>query len=334
MSKKVVPVGIDVGAGELVVAIGGSEAICKFPNNGKGRQNLMKTLKKEMNKRVVKRARIVLEATGIYSLPLSLYLHGRDEFDLHVLNPAQARSYAQSRLARSKTDAEDARVLADLAAHHDDLPVWSPPPDLQLELRSLISRRNTLIERMTALKNQEHAESFNPKSHPDLKRSHKREHTFLEKEIAHIEKLINDLLNSDPSWSNAKKNLESIPGVGPKVSSTVLAIIGADVSGHTVKEVVALAGLDPSEHQSGTSVHKKPRISKKGNALLRRSLYWAALVGIQHNPILMSFYEKLLNRGKIKKVALIACVRKILHIIFGVLKNRQPFNPFVYMNTA
>lgn len=283
-------------------------------------------MKKFGRKRRVNRFRVVLEATGIYSLAVSLFLAEREEMEIHVLNPAQARYYAQSRLSRSKTDPCDARLLAELAVRYDDLPRWEPPSDLQLELKSLITRRDNLTGRMTALKSQEHAMSVNPKPHPQLKRSLKREHSFIEKELARVEKLIEDLVDSDPTWKEARKNLESIPGVGPKTSTTVLSIMGHDPSNRSVKAWVASSGLDTLHYQSGTSVYKKPRISKKGNANLRRILYMAALSASKHNPVIKQFYERLLDQGKIKKVALVACSRKLLHMIYGVLKNRMVFD--------
>ena len=325
--ENILPVGIDVGSQELVVAFYGTDEIMKFGNKAGGHKALYKTIGKRMKDSGAERCRIAIEATGIYSLKLSMFLAAKEDVDLHVLNPAQARAYAQSKLSRTKTDESDARMLAELAAMHNDLPLWAMPSDLWLELKTLIGRRDSLMVRLTAIKNQGHALSFNPKPHRDVKLSQSRETKFLEKEIAAIEKSVGKLLNSNPEWSEAKKNLETIPGVGEVSSARILSVFGPDVSNLTAGKCTAMTGLDVSEFKSGTSINRKAHISKKGNAKLRATLYIAAMVGVRYNPILKEFYEKLLMKGKLKKVALIACEKKLVHIAFGVLKNRMPFDP-------
>ena len=128
-----------------------------------------------------------------------------------------------------------------------------------------------------------------------------------------------------PALQEAACLLQSIPGIGTKTAATLLGEYGSDALNYSIKEWESFAGLDVVEWKSGTSVRKKPRISKQGNWRVRRALYFAAMVATRHNPTVRSYYQRLLNRGEEKKAALVASMRKLLQISRGVLKNQTPF---------
>jgi len=121
--------------------------------------------------------------------------------------------------------------------------------------------------------------------------------------------------------------LRSIPGIGEVTSVTLQGESDGLNNFKSVKGLVSFVGIAPSEHTSGTSVHKRPKISRRGNARIRHHLYMATMRATQVNPVIKEFYERLLNRGKCKKLALVACMRKMLHIIWGVMKHRKSFDP-------
>jgi len=134
------------------------------------------------------------------------------------------------------------------------------------------------------------------------------------------------IIERDPDLNLRYQLLRSAKGIGPVSAIQILAELGVVSEGLDVRQYVAYAGLDPREHSSGTSVHKKVRISKAGNAHLRRALYMPALVAIRHQPNLRAFYRHLRDGGKLKMVALVAVMRKLLHAIYGMFKHHQPFD--------
>jgi transposase len=156
----------------------------------------------------------------------------------------------------------------------------------------------------------------------DLKRSI----AFHQRAVDRLVQQARKLMAADALLEERFKELDSIPGIGPASAIALLAQLSTLSPELDVRQWVASAGLDPREHSSGTSVHKKPRISKAGNRHLRRALYMPALVAVRFDPHLRAYYQHLLDRGKVKMQALVAVMRKLLHAIFGIFKHRQCYD--------
>lgn len=313
-----VPCGIEVSSQTLLVALG-SKAPCAFPNTPAGHQAILRFLE-----RAGSRVRVCLEATGRYGLDLALTLHAA-RLPVMVANPRSVRHFALARMERSKTDPLDARVLAEYAAH---LPFrnWQPPSPTALKLVAVARHLQALTEMMTAEKNRLHAASLS-KALPGYVRLEIARHLrTLQHSARRLTAAAQEFIADEPLLSERYQLLQSIPGFGPTSALHVLAelaLLGPDLD---VRQWVAAAGLDPRHHTSGTSVKLPPRISKLGNARLRRGLYMPALVAIQHEPHLAAFYQKLVGRGKAKMQAVVAVMRKLLHAIYGMFKHHQTYD--------
>jgi transposase len=316
------PCGIEVSARTLVVRRrrpGEADAVREFSNTAAGHQALLRWL--ESAGRAV---RVCLEATGLYGLDLALTLEAAG-VALMVANPRAVRHFAQAMMRRSKTDRLDAEVLTEYAARLPFQP-WRPPSASALKLLAVARRLEDLTEMHAAEKNRRHAASLSAALPPILRRDVERSLESLERAVQRLTRAAQEFIAADPQISERYQLLLSIPGIGPTSALHVLAelmLLGPDLD---VRQWVAYAGLDPRHYSSGSSVHKKTRISKAGNKHLRRALYMPALVASHHDPHLAAFYQRLLGRGKTKMQALVALMRKLLHAIFGIFKHHQPYD--------
>ena len=310
--------GIDVSAAQLIVAletVSGEHGQRSFPNRASGHQALILWLQKTGYK-----VRACLEATGLYSLDLALALRAADGIEVAVLNPKIVNRFAAT-LCRSKTDPADAQVLAEYARRMP-FQLWQPPRAAALELRTITRHLAALTQQHTRESNRLHAAAASASTagarcvQQDLKRSLR--------DIQHrIEKLraaALTLVEQDPELRPRLALLLSMPGIGEVSALNLLGELALLAPGLTVRQWVAHSGLDPSHHQSGTSVHARSRISRAGNCYLRRALYMPALVAVRHDAHLGAFYRTLIARHKAKLQALIAVARKMLHAIFGMFR--------------
>ncbi len=314
--------GIDVAHKTLALVISKGEKLGKareFANSPTGHQALIKALKS------VKVQRVCLEATGSYHLDLALAIEAAG-LALMVLNPKAAKRFAEALLTRNKTDAVDAGVLAQFAQRMPFEP-WQRPAAAALELRACARRLEALVDARTRAKNQLHA----------LQQSHTTPDIVLEDvrlSIAQCEAQIETLrtwalaqIEADVSLAQIYDLLTGIQGIA--VASAIqlmgeLLVLPEDMR---AKQWVALAGLDPRHNTSGTSVNKKPRLSKAGNHHLRKALYMPALSAVRHEPHLKHYYHHLIERRGLKPIqAVCAVMRKLLHAIHAMLKQRQPFD--------
>lgn len=315
------PCGIEVSYRILVVALGRDdrpEPLREFPNTPEGHQALRRFLA-----RSERPVRVCLEATGLYGLDLALTLH-QAGVPVMVANPRAVRSFAQALLERSKNDRLDAEVLREFAARMP-FQAWRPPSPAALNLVAVARRLEALTEMMTAEKNRLHAASLSEALPAIIRRDIQRSIQTQQRALDRLTRAAQEVILSHPDLARRYELLISIPGFG--ITSAVhtlaeLALLPADMD---VRQWVAYAGLDPRECTSGTSVHKKVRISKAGNKHLRRALYMPALVAVRHDPHVGAFYEHLQARGKTKLQALVATMRKLLHAIFGMFKHDQLF---------
>jgi transposase len=316
------PCGIEVSARTLLVALGSEERAAsprEFPNTAEGHQAVRRWL--QSWKRPV---RVVMESTGLYGLDLALCLQ-RAGVALMVANPRAARHFAQAMMKRSKTDRIDAGVLRQFAARMEFL-AWRPPSPAALKLVAVARRLEALTQMLAAEKNRLHAASISEALPVIVRRDVQRSLQTQQRAIERLTRAAQEFVLSDPELGRRYQLLLSIPGFATTSALHTLAELALLPADMEVRQWVAYAGLDPRQHSSGSSVEKKPRISKAGNKHLRRALYMPALVAIVHEPHLRAFYDHLLARGKTKMQALVAVMRKLLHAIFGMFKHDQTFD--------
>jgi len=315
--------GIEVSAKELVLRLrrqGELEPLQNFANTSEGRERLLRHLQ-----RTGRRVRVCLEASGLYGLDLALALSAPAGLEVMVANPRAVRHFATALMQRSKNDQIDAGVLEEFAARLPFQP-WTRPAPAALALHALARRLTELVEMQTAEKNRQHAAQLSPAIPAAIRRDLARSLRAQQRAIERLTREARKLIAPSPDLAERFALLDSVPGIAETSAVQLLAELAVLAPDLEARQWVAYAGLDPREYTSGTSVHKKVRISKAGNKHLRRALYMPALVAVQHDPYLRAFYQRLLERGKLKLQALVAVMRKLLHAFHGMFKTHQPYN--------
>ena len=316
--KDLAHVGVDVSKSKLDVAL--LVAAGKFrdkvvSNNRKGFAELVAWLAKHG----VVRARVCMEATGVYWEELAEYLADAG-FEVSVVNPAHVKAYGESLGARNKTDKVDARVIAQFCAERRPQ-AWQAPSRGVRELRALVRRRDALIDlRIQELNRRDVA------SQPHVLRSIEEVIAHLDEQVKEIEKQIKKHIDSDPTLKEQAKLLHTIPGVADATTGLFLSSYG-DLRFATTRQAVAFVGLDTRYRQSGTSVRDKPRMSKKGDSRFRAKLYMPAVTAMTRTPWGKAFASRLLAAGKPKMLIVGAVMRKMVEIAYAILKSGKPFNP-------
>ncbi|HEV2487126.1 MAG TPA: IS110 family transposase [Terracidiphilus sp.] len=314
--------GIDVSAKELVVMVerqGQRESSRTFPNTPPGHQQLQRYLARSASK-----LRVCLEATGLYGLDIALRLQADPRFEVMVANPRSVKNFAQALFQRSKSDPLDTRVLVEYAARMP-FQAWQPPSTAALQLTALTRRIHALTEQATQEKNRWHAITATATGFAIVVADLKRSLRSLENARLRLARAARKIIAGDAQLERRFLLLRSLPGVGETSALQLLGelvLIPADAD---VRQWVAYAGLDPREYSSGSSLKKRPRISKVGNRHVRRALYMPALTAAHHSPIFRAYYLHLQAAGKCKMVALVAVMRKLLHAIFGMFKHDTVF---------
>ena len=260
-----------------------------------------------------------MEATGILYEGLAVFLADAGH-DVSVINPLQIKAFGESLLSRTKTDKADARLIARFCEAIAPS-LWLPDPPEIRQLKALGRRREALIEMRTQELNRDlSAESR-------VQESIQAVIGVLNKEIDDISKRIKEHINNHPDLKNKSDLLRSIPGVGDVCIEAVLSETNGFASFSKVEQVIAYMGLSPKEKSSGSSVRGKSCLCKTGNRRLRKVLYMPALVAMQHNPMVKAFSKRLKEKAKNGRLVACACMKKLVQIMFGVLKNNQPFDP-------
>lgn len=272
-----------------------------------------------LSKHKVQQVHACLEATGPYSEELACYLHQQGH-TVSLINPLQIKAFGQSELLRNKDDRPDAGLIRRFCEKQRP-PAWAPPPAHLRELQALTRHLENLLE--TRQQQLNRLEGPKPKG---VVKSLRKLVAYLDAEIARTEKQIDDHIERHPDLKQQCELLESIPGIGKRTASKLLAEI-QDISHYkSARQVAAYAGLTPKNSRSGTW-RGKTRLSKTGNARVRKALFLPAMVAKQHNPIVRNFCQRLAGNGKNKMEVIGAAMRKLLHIAFGVLKSGKIFDP-------
>lgn len=253
---------------------------------------------------------VVLEATGKYERPAAVAVA------VAVVNPRQARDFAKAAGRLAKTDRIDAQVLARFAGAVGPRPSVLPDEEARV-LQDILLRRRQLLEMMVAEKNR-----LQMASEAVARRiaAHVR---WLEKELSRVDRELDEAVRESETWRANEELLRSVPGVGPVLARTLLAEL-PELGTLPRRRLCALVGVAPFNRDSGTFRGKRQVWG--GRAPVRAALYMGALVATRHNPLIREFYERLLAAGKPKKVALVACMRKLLSILNAVMRDRVPWH--------
>ena len=271
---------------------------------------------------------LVLEPTGGYELGLACWAHQRGWQVLRP-NPRQVREWARSQGQRAKTDRQDALLLAHYGVQVPT-PPWQPLPLAIGELEALLRRRDELDGLLAQERRRQEQVAARPGVPAVVPQSLARVIRALEEERVAVEEAITTHLRQHPTLAQTRERLLTVPGLGPKNVLPVLVLLAR---WHTLTDgrgqaqgLVAYAGLDPQPRESGLSLHRPARISRLGDRRLRSRLYMGALGAIRgHNP-LRAFYDRLVGRGKAKKLALVAAARKLLVWAWAVFHSGTPFD--------
>jgi transposase len=303
-------VGIDVSKERLDVCSLPDGGTFSVANDRAGIDELIARLLKGVRPELV-----VLEATGKYERPAAVAVAAAG-IAVAVVNPRQARDFAKAAGRLAKTDRIDAEVLARFAGAVGPRPSVLPDEEARV-LQDILLRRRQLLEMMVAEKNR-----LQMASEAVAKRiaAHVR---WLEKELGRVDRELDEAVRESETWRANEELLRSVPGVGPVLARTLLAEL-PELGTLPRRRLCALVGVAPFNRDSGTFRGKRQVWG--GRAPVRAALYMGALVATRHNPVIRVFYERLLAAGKPKKVALVACMRKLLSILNAVMRDRVPWH--------
>ena len=301
-------VGIDVSKAYLDVAFRPSGERLRVSNSESGIAELVARLS------TMRPTLVVLEATGGYQAAVVASL-AIAKVPTAVVNPRQVRDFAKATGRLAKTDTIDADVLAHFAE------VIRPEPrpfvdEQTLALEALVTRRRQVIEMITAEKNRL------AQSHKSLRSTIKAHINFLQRELQDTNRELDGMLRKTPMWREHEDLLRTAKGVGRMTIATLFADL-PELGTLDNKRIAALVGVAPFNRDSGT--HRGKRMIWGGRASVRAALYMAALVASRHNPVIRAFYERLCAAGKPKKVALVACMRKLLTILNAMIRTKSPW---------
>lgn len=313
--------GIDVGAQELVGTLSRDGQFLRrtFPNTSPGHQAICRWL--TGGDRIT---RVCVEATGSYGLDLALVLSRSEQVQIMVANPRAVRRFAEALMERNKTDAVDADVLEQFTARMPFQP-WVAPSKQALELRTISRRIASLRTVCAAEKNRRHAAGLTQYTPQSVHDSIDRLIETLDLEIKDLIKHAQALVRSEPTLKSRYDLAVTACGIGPLSAILLLAELAYLPPDMDARQWVAHAGLDPKHHRSGTSVEKKPRISKAGNRFLRKALFMPAMTARSHDPALKAFADHLVQRGKTPLQAIVAVMRKLLTALHAMFRKGQPF---------
>lgn len=302
-------VGIDIAKTRIDIHLRPSGEAFTLERTAAGLDDLVRRL------RGVAPALIVMEATGGFEITVAATLATAD-LPVVVINPRQIRDFARATGQFAKTDRLDAALIALFAERIRPAP--RPLPDAAARLLGeLVARRRQLVEMLTAERNRRQQAAA-----PRVRERLDAHLAWLQKELSTVEADLDRAVRDSPLWRQAADLLGSVPGVGAATIRTLLAEL-PELGRLTRRQIAALAGIAPMNHDSGTL--RGTRHIRGGRASVRAALFMAAWVGARHNPVLKAFHDRLHRTGKPKKVVLTACMRKLLTILNAILRDQRPW---------
>lgn len=262
-----------------------------------------------------------LEATGQYGEGVAAYLFDQGH-SVSVVNPARIKHYANSQLRRNKTDKADAHLIAQYCLREHPA-LWTPPPASFQQLQALIRHLDDLLSTRLQTTNRLGSGVRTALVVAQLQQLV----AFLDGQIAHTRQAIQAQIDQSPELQHAQALLITIPGIGRLTAARLLGEVRSLLAFENARQLAAYAGVTPRVFLSGTSVHKKSRLAKTGNAHLRKALYMPAISAKRWNPIVRTFCERLTQSGHQPMEVICAAMHKLLHLAYGVLKSDIPFDP-------
>ena len=266
-----------------------------------------------------------MEATGNYWIALAIALYEAG-FVLSVVNPAQAHYFAKAQLKGAKNDRLDAQTLCELAQAL--LPArWTPPPQIYHEFRQRLTQHDSLLRFRTQVENQLHAMSVHPVIVESVQQQLTELRNTLCAQIKAMDEEIKGLLKKDSEWNKNIALLQTIPGIGILTACWLVVATVNFTLCDSPEALVRYAGLAPMERSSGSSIRGRPSIGHTGNSRLRTLLYLGTLSAVRFNPKIKEIWERLrVEKKKPHKVARCACARKMLHLVFAIIKKGEAFD--------
>lgn len=308
-NREMIYVGIDVCKDRLDVGFWPSGKTFSEPNDAKGIARLVKRLSKR------EPSLVVLESTGRLEVPVALEL-GEAGVPYRIVNPRQVRDFAKALGQLAKTDRIDSIVLARWAESAKLEP--KPLPDAERrELRALVMRRLQLIETKVAEENRLKSELV-----PKVRKSLKDSIAWLERQIKKLDNDLDRMVKNSPTFSDLNDLIQSVPGIGPNTANMIIACL-PEMGTLNRRSVAALVGVAPLNRDSGKTQGR--RFCWGGRAEVRAALYMAALVASRYNPVIKAIYLRLRAKGKPAKIALVACMRKLLVIMNAMVRDQTPW---------
>lgn len=306
-------VGIDVSKANLDVAVAGKTGTTRFAQTDKGLQDLCQFVA-ELKPRLV-----VLEATGGYEMAAISALLTQKQ-PVALINARRVRDFARALGREAKTDPIDAAVLAQFAEKMvDHIRLAELQDEEAVALKELLGRRRQLVDQLAAEKNRE-KQLIGPRKVALVLRSVRASIDFLNKQIHALDEEMGDHIKKSDVWRQKDELLQSVPGVGPTTSRTMLAVL-PELGSISAKQIAALVGVAPFNHDSGAPRSSRPRHIRGGRAEVRNVLYMAVVTALRCNPVIKAFHERLTAKGKVGLVALTACIRKLLTILNSMLRH-------------
>jgi transposase len=303
-------VGIDVSKGQLDVSSGANDEVWEVPNDEKGIVKLVDRLE------ALEPVLIVVESTGGLENGVLVGL-AKAGLRVALVNPGRVREFARSLGLLAKTDKIDARLLARFAEAIQPSETRLPTEQEQY-LADLVGRRRQLMEMLIAEQNRLNS------AMPRMKGEVEEHIRWLQDRLARIDQQIEENVGQSQPWKDKSKRMRSVPGVGPVTANTLLGEL-PELGGLDRKKIAALVGVAPFNNDSG--YRRGKRRVKGGRSSVRNVLYMAALSASKHNPVLRAFYQQMIQRGKEKKVALVACMRKLLTFLNAIIRDSATWNP-------
>lgn len=308
--------GIDVGKEYIdCELLDEKRATKKVANSVRGFEQVVAWLRN----RKIARVHACMESTGGWSEELAFFLHERDHV-VSIVNPMQIRAFGQSELSRTKTDKADAGLIARFCvAMHP--PAWEPPKPAERRLKQLVRRRKSLVDMRT-----QEANRLESPGNENVRDSILSVMNMLDDQIKELDAQIKSTIDDDDDLRGKRNLIESIDGIGPITSATILGETPHIENFRSSKALTAFAGLCPQIRQSGSSISSS-RTTKIGNRAIRKALFMAALAALRYNEVIKAFADRLKERGKHRMEIIVAAMRKLLVLVFGVLKTGRPFDP-------
>ncbi len=314
-------IGFDVSKDTIDVALFDGEKLEHFKteNSESGFRVILKKIRSIENETVL----VTMEATGIYHQRVADFFHSQG-YAVSVVNPLSIKRYGDMKMLRGKTDKADSKLISDYG-YFQKPHYYKPESENALRIKGLLKVISDLQLTKTQYKNRIEAVTHQSRPVEEVRNAYLNLISTTKVQIKQIEKEVYDL--SIQEHEKEYHNLMSIPGMGKRATSAIIGYFGDMGSFETANQVASFIGISPCPKQSGTSVKGRGSISRKGNDYMRKLFYLAALSASRHNKTCVDLYQRLIGKGKSKKLALIAVANKLVHQVFAIVKYNRVYEP-------